>query len=104
MRSPRSPLFPGLAVRPMLDELRARMAEELDYRQEADSQRAFAAAFADDPRFLVPAVVASAPKVLITEWAPGRALAELIADGVQDSRNEAARLLFEFCAANSRPK
>lgn len=94
------PLFPGLAVRPMLDELRARMTEELDYRHEADNQRAFAAAFTGDPEFLVPAVVASAPKVLITEWVTGRPLAKLIGGGDQDARNEAARLLFEFCAAS----
>ncbi|MGX9674300.1 ABC1 kinase family protein [Mycobacterium sp. HM-7] len=94
------PLFPGLTVRPMIDELRARMAEELDYRHEADNQRRFATAFADDARFLVPKVVASAPKVLISEWVTARPLSELITHGDQESRNEAARLLFDFCGAS----
>ena len=94
------PLFPGLAVRPMIDELRARMAEELDYRHEADNQRRFAAAFADDERFLVPKVVASAPKVLISEWVTARPLSDLIARGDQETKNHAAGLLFEFCGAS----
>jgi hypothetical protein len=94
------PLFPGLAVRPMIDELRARMSEELDYRHEADNQRRFAAAFASNPTFLVPNVVASAPKVLISEWLTARPLSDLIADGDQESKNTAARLLFEFCGAS----
>ena len=61
-------LSPGLDVKPLLAELRARVAEELDYALEADAQRAFAAAYADDPEIVVPRVVASAPKVLVTEW------------------------------------
>ncbi|BBY83457.1 ABC transporter ATP-binding protein [Mycolicibacterium pulveris] len=95
-----APLFPGLAVRPMIDELSARMAEELDYRREADTQRAFASAFADDPQFLVPKVVASSPKVLVTEWVSGQPMSELIKTGDQDIKNDAARLLFEFSAAS----
>src|SRR6478735_9352077 len=48
---------PGIELGPILEELRERMAEELDYRLEAQSQRAFAAAFRDDPEFAVPDVV-----------------------------------------------
>jgi hypothetical protein len=94
------PLFPGLAVRPMIDELRARMAEELDYRHEADNQRRFAIEFASDPQVLVPKVVASSPKVLISEWVTARSLADLIAQGDQESKDTAGRLLFEFSAAS----
>ena len=35
-------LMPGLEVRPLLEELRNRVVEELDYRLEASSQEAFA--------------------------------------------------------------
>ena len=38
--------IPGMDLGPILDELRDRMAEELDYRLEADNQAAFAGAFA----------------------------------------------------------
>ena len=43
------PLVPGQDVKPLIDELRERMEEELDYRDEAANQRAFAEVFADDP-------------------------------------------------------
>ncbi|WP_458127394.1 ABC1 kinase family protein [Mycolicibacterium wolinskyi] len=94
------PLFPGLAVQSVIEELSARMTEELDYRREADNQRAFAAAFAEDPQVVVPRVVASAPKVLITEWVTGRPFSELMSDADQATKNHAARLLFEFCGAS----
>ena len=41
-------LFPGLDVKPLIAELKARVVEELDYGLEADAQRAFAAAYAGD--------------------------------------------------------
>ena len=47
-------LAPGAEVKPLLAELQDRMVEELDYRTEADNQRAFAAAFRDDEQVFVP--------------------------------------------------
>src|SRR5271166_3892370 len=49
-------LMPGLDVKPLLDELRDRVAEELDYVKEAQSQQAFADAYAGDPEIYVPPV------------------------------------------------
>ena len=86
-------LSPGLDVKPLLAELRARIAEELDYSLEADAQRAFAAAFADDPEIHVPRVVASAPRVLVSEWIDGRPLSSVIATGTQPERDHAGYLL-----------
>ena len=86
-------LSPGLDVKPLLAELRARIVEELDYSLEADSQRAFARAYADDPEIRVPRVVASAPKVLVSEWIEGRPLSSVIAGGTQAERDHAGRLL-----------
>ena len=64
-------LSPGLDVKPLLAELRDRVSEELDYRREADAQRAFAAAYAGDPDICVPGVVAVRDQVLVTEWLEG---------------------------------
>jgi predicted unusual protein kinase regulating ubiquinone biosynthesis (AarF/ABC1/UbiB family) len=89
-------LAPGTEVKPLLAELSARMDEELDYRGEANFQRAFAAAYDGDPQFLVPKVVASSPKVVITEWVDGTPLAQIIKAGEQETRNLAGRLLLEF--------
>jgi predicted unusual protein kinase regulating ubiquinone biosynthesis (AarF/ABC1/UbiB family) len=86
-------LSPGLDVKPLIAELRARVAEELDYAQEADSQRAFAAAYEDDELIAVPRVVASAPKALVSEWVDGTPLSAIIARGTTAERDRAGLLL-----------
>ena len=86
-------LSPGLDVKPLLAELRDRVVEELDYALEADSQRAFAAAYAGDPEIAVPRIVASAPKALVSEWIEGVPLSRIIAGGNREQRDRAGRLL-----------
>ncbi|HLU34010.1 MAG TPA: AarF/ABC1/UbiB kinase family protein [Natronosporangium sp.] len=86
-------LQPGMDVKPLLTELRERVTEELDYRLEASAQRAFAEAYAGDEEIVVPAVVAEADRVLITEWLDGTPLAEVIANGTPAQRNRAGALL-----------
>ncbi len=90
------PLNPGTDVKGVIDELYDSAVSELDYRHEADTQRVFAAAFTDDPKIRVPSVLASSPKVLVTEWADGRALSKVAADADQEERDRAAELLAEF--------
>jgi len=89
-------VVPGTEVKPLLQELTDRMSEELDYRSEAQHQRAFAKAFDGDPHVLVPKVVASAPKVLVTEWVEGKPLSAVIRDGDRAERDLAGLRLAEF--------
>ena len=89
-------LMPGLEVRPMLDELRDRVADELDYYLEAQSQRAFAAAYAGDPDIYVPDVVTETDHVLVTEWMDGTPLSKIISDGSKEDRDRAGILLTRF--------
>ncbi|WIM95809.1 AarF/ABC1/UbiB kinase family protein [Actinoplanes oblitus] len=84
---------PGIDVKPLLAELHERVVEELDYEMEAATQRAFAEAYADDEDIFVPRVVASAPRVLVTEWVEGTPLASVIAGGSVAERDEAGRLM-----------
>jgi predicted unusual protein kinase regulating ubiquinone biosynthesis (AarF/ABC1/UbiB family) len=86
-------MSPGLEVKPLLAELKERVLEELDYALEANSQRAFAAAFAEDRDIAVPRVVASAPKVIVTEWLEGKPLSRIIASGTTAERDHAGSLL-----------
>jgi predicted unusual protein kinase regulating ubiquinone biosynthesis (AarF/ABC1/UbiB family) len=86
-------ISPGLDVKPLLAELRARVIEELDYGLEADAQRTFATAYADDPEIVVPRVVASAPRVLVSEWIEGTPMSAIIAGGSQEQRDRAGYLL-----------
>src|SRR5260370_3281795 len=89
-------LMPGLEVKPLLDELRVRVAEELDYRLEGASQEAFATAFAGDPDIFVPHVVLATDHVLVSEWMEGTPLSRIISDGTQEQRNRAGLLLVRF--------
>jgi HSP20 family molecular chaperone IbpA len=88
--------MPGLEVRPLLAELRDRVAEELDYRLEAAAQQAFAAAYAGDPDVCVPRVVAVSDRVLVSEWLDGTPLAAVIADGTAAQRDRAGAMMIRF--------
>ena len=87
-------LAPGADVQGVVDELIERAEMELDYRLEANNQRAFAKAYQGDPHFLVPHIVARAPKVVIQEWIDGTPMAEIIRNGTVEQRDlMGARLL-----------
>jgi predicted unusual protein kinase regulating ubiquinone biosynthesis (AarF/ABC1/UbiB family) len=93
-------MVPGIDIKPLAAELQARVAEELDYRLEAEAQQAFAAEFRDDPEFFVPDVVAWSDQVLVTEWVDsGASLARLIAEGSQEQRNHYGELYVRFLFA-----
>lgn len=88
--------MPGVDVRPVIEEFTARTEEELDYRIEANHQRQFAKVYEGDPQFAIPHVVASAPKVVVSEWMSARPLSDVIARGTPEERNAAGALLAEF--------
>ena len=82
----------GLALPPLVAELRERLLEELDYLHEAAAQRRFALAYDADPRFVVPAVVQATPRVLVQQWLDGTPLARVAELGSQAERDRAAEL------------
>jgi predicted unusual protein kinase regulating ubiquinone biosynthesis (AarF/ABC1/UbiB family) len=89
-------LVPGLDVKPLIAELKARVAEELDYELEAGNQSAFHEAYADDEDFVVPAVVERSSQVLVSEWVDGTPLSRIIGHGTQQQRDRAGLLLARF--------
>jgi predicted unusual protein kinase regulating ubiquinone biosynthesis (AarF/ABC1/UbiB family) len=89
-------LMPGLDAKPLLAELRDRVAEELDYQLEASAQQAFAEVYAGDPDVYVPRVVCVSDHVLVSEWLDGIPLARIIADGTTAQRNRAGTILIRF--------
>ena len=89
-------LMPGLDVKPLLDELKDRISEELDYELEAMSQQMFADAYAGDPDIYVPNVVMSTGQVLVSEWMDGTPLSRIIAEGSKEQRDRAGILLVRF--------
>ena len=91
--------IPGLDIKPILEELKARVVEELDYGLESDAQARFAEAFRDDPTFAVPDVVAATPRLIVSDWLEGVPLSRLISSGTQAERDLAARRYLEFLLA-----
>ncbi len=89
-------LSPGADVEGVVDELIERTEMELDYRMEADNQRAFASAYRGHPHFVVPAVIASSPKVVVAEWIEGVPMSHIIRDGTQEQRDLMAIRLTEL--------
>lgn len=89
-------LSPGADFQGVVDELIERTEMELDYRLEAENQRAFAKAYKDHPHFLIPAVVASAPKVVVAEWMEGIPMAKIIKEGTVEQRDIMGSRLFEL--------
>jgi len=89
-------LMPGLDVKPLLEELKDRISEELDYELEAMSQQMFADAYAGDPDIYVPNVVMSTGQVLVSEWMDGTPLSRIIAEGSKEQRDRAGILLVRF--------
>jgi predicted unusual protein kinase regulating ubiquinone biosynthesis (AarF/ABC1/UbiB family) len=91
--------IPGIDIKPLINELRDRVAEELDYLRESNSQRTYAAAFEGDDDFLIPHVLSASPHVLVTEWVDGTPLSAIIASGTQEERDHAGTLLERFLLA-----
>ncbi len=91
-----SAIVPGLDIKDLMDELKARAIEELDYLRESRNQRQFAAAFEGDPEYVIPHVLAAAPHVLVSEWVDGTPLSVIIASGTSEERDRAGELYERF--------
>ncbi|HEX6247684.1 MAG TPA: AarF/ABC1/UbiB kinase family protein [Nocardioidaceae bacterium] len=88
---------PGVDIKPLIEELRARVAEELDYELEAEAQARFAEEFEGDEHFVIPHVVAGSRRVLVSEWVESpSSLARMIAEGTQAERDHYGELYARF--------
>ena len=97
-------LFPGMDVKPLLAELKARVRRGARLRAGGRSRSAtFAAAYAGDPQIVVPRVVASAPKVIVSRVARRHAaVADHRRRHAPSERDRAGQLL--AAAALLRPR
>ena len=88
----------NLEVKALVDELRARMADELDYRHEAACQAEFAARYANHPFIHVPTVVPerSSQRVLTSEWVDGMRWTEFLETADQAAKDRAGEVIMRF--------
>jgi predicted unusual protein kinase regulating ubiquinone biosynthesis (AarF/ABC1/UbiB family) len=88
---------PGLDVKAIGEEVRARIYEELDYELEAQNQRSMARIYRGHPFIVIPDVVTrlSRERVIVQEYVVGRGFEEL-KRLPQDERNRIAEIVFRF--------
>jgi predicted unusual protein kinase regulating ubiquinone biosynthesis (AarF/ABC1/UbiB family) len=88
----------GLDTTAMVEELRSRMIDELDYRLEATNQREFGQAFADHPFVHIPTVDSehSTARVLTTEWVNGIGFPEFLATASAQAKHVAGETIWRF--------
>jgi predicted unusual protein kinase regulating ubiquinone biosynthesis (AarF/ABC1/UbiB family) len=90
--------FPGFEPGPVVQELKERLTEELDYRLEAKNQRAFHEFYAGHPFIHVPGVVdeLSAGRVLTTELAEGVRFSVVAKEWSQEERDLAGEAVYRY--------
>ncbi|RDI55506.1 ABC1 kinase family protein [Nocardia mexicana] len=93
---------PAADVKSVTEAICACVADELDYAAEAEYQRVFADAYADDPDFFVPRVIAQDGDVVVGEWVEGTPVSRLIADGPQSERDRVGLLIVRFLLSSWR--
>ncbi|MEA3021037.1 MAG: hypothetical protein QOI47_2561 [Actinomycetota bacterium] len=88
----------NMDVKAIVDELRERMGDELDYRIEARSQTEVAELYRGHPWIRIPAVVPeySSQRVLTSEWVEGMRWDDLLETGSDEVKQHAAEVLFRF--------
>ena len=91
-------VFPGMDPQPIVEEIRERLGEEVDYRLEAKNQSDFHDWYATHPFIHVPAVVHehSSQRVLTTELADGVRFAEVDETWSPEQKNLAAEAIYRF--------
>ena len=90
-------MFPGLDAGPLVEELRIRLIEELDYDLERSNQQLFADYYRDHPFIHVPDTVPelSTARVLTSDLVSGFTFAELLGRSEGD-RNRAAEAIYRY--------
>lgn len=91
-------MLKGLDAKGLVDELRARMREELDYRLEARNVQEFGRLFAGHPWVRIPQLVPelSTENLLTTEWVDGMSFDEFRRTASHDTKQRAAEVIWRF--------
>lgn len=93
-----SMMLKGLDAKGLVDELRGRMREELDYRLEADNVAEFEQRFAGHPWVRIPKLVPefSTERLLTTEWIDGMTFDEFRTTASEDTKQRSAEVVWRF--------
>jgi predicted unusual protein kinase regulating ubiquinone biosynthesis (AarF/ABC1/UbiB family) len=91
-------MLKGLDAKALVDELRERMREELDYRLEANNLTGFSELFSGHPWVRVPRLVPelSTARVLTTEWVEGLSFDQFRAAASPETKQRAGEVIWRF--------
>lgn len=89
---------PNLRIRPLLEELRDRLVDELDYQREAQYQQAFFQRYDGHPFIRVPRIYPDwcRPRVLTSEYVPGASFDQMLARSSEDERQRYGEIIYRF--------
>lgn len=93
-----SMMLKGLDAKGLVDELRGRMREELDYRLEAKNVAEFQQLFAGHPWVRVPKLVPEfcTERLLTTEWIDGLTFDEFRSEASEATKQRSAEVVWRF--------
>ena len=91
-------MAPNQEIEPLLEELRERIDDELDYQREARYQRAFADRYADHPFIRVPDIVGDLcrNRVLVSERVHGKRFDVVAASSDEETRQRVGEIVFRY--------
>lgn len=91
-------ISPHLEVEPLVEELRERVGDELNYEREATYQRAFANRYRHHPFIHVPEVLADLcrSRVLVAERVRGRTFVDIEERGTDEERQRLGEIIFRY--------
>ncbi|MEE8601889.1 ABC1 kinase family protein [Euzebya tangerina] len=96
------PLFnlthPNLDTKPLIDEVRERLRDELDYQKEAAYQQAFYDRFEGHPSIQIPQVFHDwcRPRVLVSAYVEGRTFEDVLENDPKEARDYYGESIFRF--------
>lgn len=91
-------ISPHMKMRPLLEELRERLLDELDYQREATYQQAFFERYDGHPFIRVPRIYAEycRPRVLVSEYVEGLDFDQMLASASEASHQRYGEIIYRF--------
>lgn len=88
----------NLQVRPLMEELRERMVDELDYQREAVYQQAFYDRYEGHPFIRIPQVFPDycRPRVLTSEFIEGKSFTQMLDTADESQRRRYGEIIYRF--------
>jgi predicted unusual protein kinase regulating ubiquinone biosynthesis (AarF/ABC1/UbiB family) len=91
-------ISPNLRIKPLMDELRDRLGDEIDYQREAQYQAAFHERYDGHPFITVPRVFAEycRPRVIVSEYVDGLTFDQMMHNSTEAERQRYAEIIYRF--------